>query len=229
MVEDEVGAQRGEGRRQRPASVIGCDLRFGHRDDGACVQTLLHEHEAHAGGLVAGEDRPLDRSCSPPQGQQREVHVDEAEAGGRQRRRRQDPPVRDDQTQIDPGRVHHREQFVPRRRLSHLEPELLGGELDRRRLRPVRSPLRRIGTGHDHIDVGDLHQGDERGDGRTRRAEERCSHSITPEAPGRAPRRAARAAPDDACDETAAPGGGCRRGDRPRAGAHDPSTRPPRR
>ena len=74
-----------------PAAVES--RRIGHLGPGvhpAGVEALGHLHEAHAGGGVAGQQRPLDRRRAPPAGQEGEVEVDHGH-GARARARRISP------------------------------------------------------------------------------------------------------------------------------------------
>ena len=51
------------------------------RSTGAGVEPLLQLHQAHAGDVVAGQQRPLDRRRAAPARQQREVQVDHRQRG----------------------------------------------------------------------------------------------------------------------------------------------------
>ena len=98
-----------------------------HARTRAGVEPGLESHDAHAGLGVAGEDRPLDRSRTPPSGQEREVHVHEPErdarraapAGGAGRRPRRRRPRRRSlrprrSTSRDASRGAHREAELGR-------------------------------------------------------------------------------------------------------------------
>ena len=89
--------------RRRSSAVaigpIGTSTRGVHA---AGVEALLDRHHAHAGDVVAGEQRSLDGRRAPPAREQREVQVDHAQLG--EHVRLDDPPEGDDDAQLGAGR-----------------------------------------------------------------------------------------------------------------------------
>ena len=64
------------------------------------VQLLVHLHDRHARLKVSREDRTRDGGGAAVSRQKRSVHVDRAQPGNRQHRRRKDLPVGDDDQEV---------------------------------------------------------------------------------------------------------------------------------
>ena len=125
-------------RRVSPSSSVSCagilvvdrDLALEQHRPG--VEPCLHLHDGHAGHLVAGQDRALDRRRAAPARQQRGVDVEAAELAARRgsaaagsahrprpprhRRRARRMPPAPPRSRSDRGR-------------AHLDPQLLGAHL----------------------------------------------------------------------------------------------------
>src|SRR5688572_18722960 len=83
-LDEELAAERGEALRQRSVVVIRADRLRALDRDGACVELGGGLHDGHAGLLVAGLDRALDRGRAAPAWQERRVHVQHT-VGGQKR------------------------------------------------------------------------------------------------------------------------------------------------
>ena len=141
----ELSAQALEPGGEGPVVVVGPDRLGFSETHGAGVEPLGDPHDRHAGLVVAGHDRPLDRGGAAPARQQRRVHVDHR-IGGQQRLLDQHP-VRAHAHHL--GR--HRRDLIEHRRLvellglDHVEAERARlyshrrrGDLPAAALRPVR-------------------------------------------------------------------------------------------
>ncbi len=132
----EVGAEGGQPRRQRPRRVVRRDRRGLGQQDRAFIEALAHPHHLHPGLAVAGHDRSLDRRRAPPARQQRSMQVEGAQAaappalgaaGSGRRRPPPPPPGHSAAESGDLGGIAHRS------RRADGQAEAFGEGLDRPR------------------------------------------------------------------------------------------------
>ena len=97
---DQLGAERGEDRREVAGGVARADRRAKLARHRAGVEAFLHAHEVDAGLGVAGHDRALHRRRAAPARQQRSVNVEAAELRRGEHGRRQDEPIGGDDRDI---------------------------------------------------------------------------------------------------------------------------------
>ena len=144
-VEQKGGSDLDQPAAQLSQRLARPDGELGPAVDRAGVQAFLQRHQADAGGLVAGEQRPFNRRRATPARQQREVQVDERQPG--QRMRFDQLAERDHDRELGADlecivdAVRHRNAVTSRCCLD-------GARSERRA-----SPAALVGPGHDHGNV----------------------------------------------------------------------------